>query len=183
MIIDNNVEGWISPIEGSVLQIFASKCIAGCIVNIGCFKGKSLDCIINGIKTHNATEPVIYAIDIEIRPEVKPLAHYGVILIEGSSYDPDVCNTIPDTIELVFVDGDHSYGGCKQDLEIYWSKLISGGIMMVHDSYDTGGKICEPWVVRATQEFVKQHMNEFVPDNWYTTPVHRVDSTLIIQKI
>ncbi|MFA5760327.1 MAG: class I SAM-dependent methyltransferase [Dehalococcoidales bacterium] len=186
MIIDNNVEGFVSPIEGSILQIFASKCITGCIVNIGCYKGRSLNYIIDGKKTYSndpsTIEPTIYAIDIKVQPEVKLLENYGVVCIEGSSYDPIILNKIPDNIELVFIDGDHSFDGCKADLENYWKKLIPGGIMMIHDSYDTNGKICEPEVVKATRKFVKLHMDEFVPDYWYTTPVHKVDSTMVLQK-
>lgn len=181
MIIDNGIEGWMSPVEGSILQLFASRCCTGSIVNIGCYKGRSLNYIIDGLKKFYI-KPFVYAIDINVRPEVKALESKNVIVINGSSYDPVICDQIKNTAELVFIDGDHTYEGCKRDLEIYWSKLIQGGIMMVHDSYDTNGKICESDVVKATQEFVKLHMEEFVPDNWYTTPVHRVDSTMIFQK-
>lgn len=34
---------------------------------------------------------------------------------------------------MVFVDGDHSYEGCKGDIEAWFPHLVPGGIMAVHD--------------------------------------------------
>lgn len=40
---------------------------------------------------------------------------------------------IKTTIGLLWVDGDHSYKGCKSDLQRYKGYVISGGIIAVHD--------------------------------------------------
>lgn len=34
---------------------------------------------------------------------------------------------------MVFIDGDHSYEGCKGDIEAWFPHLVPGGIMAVHD--------------------------------------------------
>lgn len=36
-------------------------------------------------------------------------------------------------VDMVFVDGDHSYEGCKGDIEIWIPNIKSGGIIAVHD--------------------------------------------------
>ncbi len=36
-------------------------------------------------------------------------------------------------IDFVFIDGDHSYEGVKQDVEIWFPRLKSGGIIAMHD--------------------------------------------------
>ena len=37
--------------------------------------------------------------------------------------------------DLLFIDGDHSYQGCLNDLNNWWSKLSSGGHIILHDCY------------------------------------------------
>lgn len=37
------------------------------------------------------------------------------------------------SVGLVYIDGDHSYQGCKSDIKTWWPKLCDGGIMAFHD--------------------------------------------------
>lgn len=36
-------------------------------------------------------------------------------------------------VDLVFVDGDHSYAGARGDIETWWALLKPGGVMAIHD--------------------------------------------------
>jgi hypothetical protein len=59
---------------------------------------------------------------------------YGdkVVVLKGFSYK--VANEIPDeSLGLVYVDGDHTRLGCHADIEVYYPKLVKGGIMAFHD--------------------------------------------------
>ena len=38
-----------------------------------------------------------------------------------------------DSFDMVYIDGDHSYEGCKRDLEISFEKVRNGGWIMGHD--------------------------------------------------
>ena len=63
-----------------------------------------------------------------------------------------------DSLDFVFVDGDHSYEGCKADIEAWWPKLKKGGIM----SGDDYGHTYNPaegkyGVVEAVEEFAKEN--------------------------
>jgi len=51
-------------------------------------------------------------------------------------------------LDFVFVDGSHEYQYVKQDLEMYYDKIRSGGIM-AGDDYNTGFS----GVPRAVNEF------------------------------
>ena len=56
----------------------------------------------------------------------------------------------PNAIDLLFLDGDHSYAGVKADLSQFGPKLKSGGFLLLHD--------CEyPGVQQASQEFLVGH--------------------------
>ena len=77
--------------------------------------------------------------------------------VQGRSHDmSDMFNN--DSLDFVFVDGDHSYKGCKADIEAWWPKLKKGGIM----SGDDYGHTYNPsegkyGVVEAVEEFAKEN--------------------------
>ena len=90
----------------------------------------------------------IYAVDLSIKgfynSEIKSKYGNRLIPIEGnSSY---VASQTP-SVDLVFIDGDHSYQGCSADIRAYHNKVNNGGIFSGHD-------IDFPGVNRAVNELV-----------------------------
>lgn len=74
----------------------------------------------------------------------------NVILLKGFSYK--MAEHIPDeSLGLCYIDAAHDYDGVKSDIESFWPKLCSGGIMGFHDyaNYSYG-------VNRAVQEFASR---------------------------
>ena len=83
-------------------------------------------------------------------------------------------------LDMIFVDGDHSYMGCWADLEAWWPRLKRGGILAVHDYLKTehyrathpGEELTPdilvgvvkpyPGVDRAVKAFIEQHAVSFV---------------------
>lgn len=53
-------------------------------------------------------------------------------LIKG--YSHDVAETWQKKIDFIFIDGDHSYEGVKQDFDDWFPKVSKGGIIFLHDS-------------------------------------------------
>lgn len=56
--------------------------------------------------------------------------------IQGDTHDKDFVKKVADIageVDLLFIDGDHSYDGVKQDFENYMSIVKSGGYIMFHD--------------------------------------------------
>lgn len=62
-----------------------------------------------------------------------------VVLIRGDSHSPDTVEKVQagigpqQKLDVVLVDGDHSYDGVRSDFESYWPLLRSGGLMAFHD--------------------------------------------------
>jgi len=56
-------------------------------------------------------------------------------------------------LDLVFIDADHSYEGCKRDIEAYYGKVKPGGIIAGHDYANNEWKF-GPMVKRAVDEFI-----------------------------
>ena len=56
------------------------------------------------------------------------------IFVNGSSYDVAVYGQLPQNIDFLFIDGDHSYASVVNDYFIYSQLVRDGGIIGFHDS-------------------------------------------------
>lgn len=74
-------------------------------------------------------------------------------------------------VGLIFIDGDHSYQGCKQDIEKYSPILQEGGLLVMHD------------YACAHVPGVKQAVDEFLNANSDTyTTLYLISLMLVIRK-
>ena len=104
----------------------------------------------------------IYAVDLSIAgfytKEVK--SKYGDRLIPIQGNSSLVADHTP-RVDLVFIDGDHSYNGCAADIRAYTAKVKSAGILSGHD-------IDYPGVNQAVNQLIKSY--EVGPNNvWFTS--------------
>ena len=60
----------------------------------------------------------------------------------------------PLPIDLLFIDGAHTYEGVKVDLEIWYPKVKKGGLVICHDAQ-------EPETLRGIQEYFDLHKLPF----------------------
>lgn len=83
---------------------------------------------------------------------------------------------------LIFIDGDHSYEGCLEDLRLYTQLIDTGGIIAVHDylkgniPVDPDGPHPKPW------PGVDQAVDYFLIDNSFYTKILHVDSLIAFRK-
>lgn len=59
-------------------------------------------------------------------------------LFRGNSHSPEMLKQVQDilgkqTIDLLFIDGDHTYEGVKQDFTLYSGMVRDGGMIAFHD--------------------------------------------------
>jgi predicted O-methyltransferase YrrM len=62
-----------------------------------------------------------------------------VVLINGNSHYEETKTSLKNVlrerpIDVLFIDGDHSWDGCKQDFDMYGELVRSGGIIAIHDT-------------------------------------------------
>ena len=137
--------------EVSLLYELALHVTRGCIVEVGSANGRSTVALALGAKS-GAGAPV-YAIE--------PHEHFQGVL--GGLFTPRNratffesllrSNTVEvvrlvnlssevvapgwkEEVGLVFIDGDHRFGGVMRDFECWTTHLIEGGLMVLHDSID-----------------------------------------------
>lgn len=84
-------------------------------------------------------------VDIDL-PKMKKTGQ-TVHAVTGSSHDPTVLDRVKlifagALIDVLFIDGDHSYEGVKQDYEMYRSLVRPGGIIAFHDIIHTKFEDC-----------------------------------------
>ncbi len=64
----------------------------------------------------------------------------------------DVAASFETPLDFLFIDGDHSYEGVKADVDAWFGKLKSGGIIVMHDTGWAEG------VVKVVDEDVMPHL-------------------------
>lgn len=96
----------------------------------------------------------------------------GANLIKGESVP--VSEEFEDgSLDFVFIDADHSYEAVKQDIEAWYPKVRSGGIVSGHDYFESPKKTVQ--VISAVNEFVKKHNLELQTTEWDEENPYRDD--------
>jgi predicted O-methyltransferase YrrM len=138
------VDGWLSDAQGRALFRAAAETTGrGAIVEIGSWKGRSTTWLASGARLAGGR---VYAIDPHCRSREHPSAEtldefLGNLARNGLAdiVEPLVMTSeaaaahIEGPVELLFIDGDHSYEAVRRDAELWLPRLIEGGTVMFHD--------------------------------------------------
>lgn len=126
--------------ERSVLEKYAKNASVG--IEIGVFEGVNTSLIAKNMKA----DGMLYGIDpffkgvtgicysklITLHNLRKTKTIGKVTLIEKLS--GDAATDVPEKIDFIFIDGDHSYEGIAKDWELFSRKIVPGGIIALHDT-------------------------------------------------
>jgi len=108
-------------------------------LEVGVDRGKSLS-----IAKMVAKEGVeVHGVDLRPDPEVPGTFFH---LFDSTKFKLDK------KVDVIFIDGDHTYEGCKADIDNWYPQMAEGGVMLFHDCDETS-----PGVVQAVKEFVDEH--------------------------
>lgn len=111
----------------------------GIYLEIGVDKGKSLSV------ARMVVSPSVKVIGVDIQDDPKV---EGTIFYKGDSVE--VAKTYTEgKIDVLFIDGDHSYEGCKRDIDAWVPHLKENGVVLFHDCDESS-----PGVMWAVTEAV-----------------------------
>jgi predicted O-methyltransferase YrrM len=148
-----DIEGWLTHEEGSRLADHAVQC-QDLIVEIGAYRGRSSMYIAQGILNRCAEyldPPVFYSIDphdgtgvngtkfdesdmIVCYNNLADNAQLGQFVRKLVASSSQVAPMFADrSIDMLFIDGDHSYEGVTDDLRRYIPKMKQEGLIFMHD--------------------------------------------------
>lgn len=128
--------------EASYLWKVITQRRPGKILEVGRWLGGSTTLICSAASQYEGGEVVSvdlkvkapnYALDSLIEKHLQRLGLNNFKLFVGSSFDFDPGMSI----DLVFIDGDHSYEGAKKDFKNAMKYLSTGGDILFHDSCET----------------------------------------------
>jgi predicted O-methyltransferase YrrM len=160
--------------EAALLYRLARDATDGPFAEIGRFKGGSTFILASALP--DGVELWSYDLHVALRADMPgeqldgelgaALARYGlerkVHLIVGDSRKVEPPST---TLEVLFIDGDHSYEGAKADFERWSAYVRPGGHVLLHDAVDSGGYgNVYPGVARVVDEIRGEQGWERLPD-------------------
>ncbi|MFL5955250.1 MAG: class I SAM-dependent methyltransferase [Gaiellaceae bacterium] len=148
--------------EAALLYKLGAAATTGPVVELGRFKGGST--LIFAASMRELVELWSYDAHVALRPDMPgeqldaelsaALERFGLahkvhlVVADSRTADPP-----KRPLELLFIDGDHSYEGAKADFERWGAFVRSGGHVLFHDAVDTGGYgNVYPGVARAVAE-------------------------------
>lgn len=147
----HKIEGHFGLNEGKLLYKLAKSLSDGAvIVEIGAFKGKSTSFIAEGIGKKNIQFFTIDTWYNDAMPQgredvyddfLQNIAPYKEKVTPLRGYSHEIVPNWPKErkIDFLWIDGDHSYEGCAQDIEDWFPLCKDGAIISFHDYRDAPG--------------------------------------------
>jgi len=134
--------GAFSTFDAEVLVPEVMKLKAGDIyLEVGVDKGKSLS--IAKMVAKKGVE--IHGIDLQEDPQVEETYFH-----HGNSIE--IAKSWKSKINVLFIDGDHSFWGCHMDIQSWYPHMAENGVILFHDCDESS-----PGVVQAVAEFADTH--------------------------
>jgi len=125
----------------------------GCksIVEVGVRKGDIAIYLLDSVRGIEK----YYIVDIDFSVlNLVPIQKYGSIVSLHNMSSVLAAKEIPDDLDMVFIDAEHSYEACKEDIEAWLPKVRNGGIICGHDYCDD----C-PGIAQAVHECLGSEIN------------------------
>lgn len=126
-----------------ILTALAASVKEGVILEVGALKGEAAKAMAE------VSSVPVYSIDMwdltfkgDTRPKrhrkVENLKEYernteGLDCVGIKGLSTEIAKVWSEPIGMLFIDGDHSYEGCKGDYEAFASHVIPGGLIVFHD--------------------------------------------------
>ena len=146
--------GFLTEREGRFLALVAACAPArGTILEIGSYKGKSTVGLATIARRYG--QPPVVAVDPHSAPAVTDYGHgsrqsswddfqatlrsAGVAdSVEAHrAYSRDLATGWNRPIRFLWIDGDHTYAGAKEDIDLFRTHLVPGAIVAMHDVLHT----------------------------------------------
>jgi predicted O-methyltransferase YrrM len=158
----NRINGHLSEYEGLTLYKYSKRLPSrSSIVEVGSFHGRSANYICAGINKENTR---LHCIDIWQKTHVpgsreddeeifeRNTLEFKHLIVPHKGTSRDFAEHFDGTIDLLFVDGDHTYEGVKEDIQQLLPRTKEDAYILFHDYGNPCG------VKDAVDEYVERGM-------------------------
>lgn len=149
--------GWFSPENIETYKKLVSQVpMRGSVVELGCWMGRSLCSVANEIKSRQVLAVAVDSFTGEdnevgvygdvITQDVKKIFNdaikeFGIsdsVMLLDMTTSEAADNVPNNSVDLLFIDADHSYQNVKEDIETWLPKMKRGGVISGHDFFREG---------------------------------------------
>lgn len=179
----NKIQGWFKENDGRFYLSLVKPIKNGIIVEVGCWKGRSISYIGRNCMKNNTT---LYCVDSWLGSTDKFNQYYQKLLssqnvqaifkenmaklgIKVKCLRRDSLSAASlfedNSIDLVFLDGSHDYLAVKKDLNAWFKKVKDEGILAGHDYLKK-----HDGLISAVNEFITKHQLKLLKGGgsiWY----------------
>lgn len=107
-------------------MVFLFDVAKGNVMEIGVRGGQSTSALLAGVETHGGH---LWSVDVNHCP-VFENEQWSFIQANSITEAERIKTIIPESLDVLFVDGDHSYEGCLSDLQTYGPRAK---LILIHD--------------------------------------------------
>ena len=142
----DGIDGFLNLAEGRLLYELARRVTGrGVIVEVGSHQGKSTTWLACGSLAGSGT--TLYAVDPwdgsgkvpeDFRRNIRN-AGVEQTISPIPMRSEEAAASFDQPVELIFIDGDHSYEAVRLDLKVWLPKVVEGGVLAFHDSIQFSG--------------------------------------------
>jgi len=144
----NSIPGYLHPLEARFLFWLATRVHdGGYALEVGSFQGKSSFALAAGLSSRarlgcvdtwfNDAMPYDAAGDT-LPSFLHNIRRYTGVIDIHRGKSVDIASQWSRPLDLLFIDGDHSYEGCKSDIQAWGGFVRPGGWIAFHDSSEPG---------------------------------------------
>ena len=143
---ESDIVSHLPTLHDAVIETGAQQ-----VIELGVRGGNSTAALLAGLEK---TGGQLWSCDLDMpgAPIRDYMGHDQWDFVQGDEFE--VLREAPSTCQVLFVDTVHNYEHVIRELKVYGVKVEPGGIIMVHDTEDTG-------VMRACQEYADERNAEF----------------------
>lgn len=135
----------------------------GNILEIGVRKGESTRAFLSGLKKNGGH---LYSIDINDCGHVAEDPNWSFLKVDSRNHK-EVTNFAPKTIDILFIDGDHTREGYRNDLITYSALVKDGGLIISHDIDTSHSHTIENGHPEGPSEAIREEYFRFVTETGY----------------